>query len=78
MIVIISGEFDPERFSSVYSAKGKAEGRRPRDGCQLQTDVARRWLATQDTDFHQQGTEKLVLRYDTFLSNGGDCGNVVR
>jgi len=72
VIVIISGKFDAERLSSVYSAETNVEGHRPEDGCELQTDVARRWLATQETDFYQQGTEKFVLRYDTCLSYGGD------
>ena len=72
VIVIISGEFDTERLSSVYSADCTVEGHRPKDGRELPNDVARLWLATHDTDFYQQGTEKLVLLYDTFLSYGGD------
>ena len=72
MTVITSGEFDAERLSSVYGAEAIVEGYRLQDGCELQTDVARPWLTTQDTDFCSQGTEKLVLRYDTCLRYGGD------
>jgi hypothetical protein len=71
VIVIMSGEFDAERLTSVYSAEGNVEGHRPNFDSEVQS-VVTRWLATQETDCYQQGLEELVLRYDKCLSYGGD------
>jgi hypothetical protein len=34
------------------------------------------WLMTQDTDFSQQGLQKLVPQYDRFLRYGGDAEEI--
>jgi hypothetical protein len=52
------------------SLKQNRGGRRFEDDYEVET-VVTRWLITQDTDWCQQATEKLVRNCDKWLSFGG-------
>jgi len=47
----------------VSSLKQNLCGRNIKYDCEVETEVSQ-WLITQDIDFHQQGTEKLVQQYE--------------
>jgi hypothetical protein len=44
----------------------------PKDDWEVQT-VVTRWLIIQDTDWYQQGVEKLLPRNDKYLITFGDA-----
>ena len=56
----------------VSSLKQNLGGRNIKYDCEVETEVSQ-WLITQDIDFHQQGTEKLVQQYEKCFVCDGDC-----
>ena len=71
LTVIISGESAAKHFHLCPLSLCPG-GHRLKDNREVQT-VATRWLVTQDTDWYQQGMQKLASRYDMCLSCGRDC-----
>jgi hypothetical protein len=72
LMVLVSGEYDPKRLSSVSCAWRKilatAVCRLSRGGNGLT-----QWLIPQNTDFYRQVAEKLFLWCEESLSSGVDC-----
>jgi hypothetical protein len=69
LTAITSGEFFAKRLSSISNADAYLDGQRFIK--EVET-VVTPWLILKDTDWYQQGIEKVICRYHKCLNYSGD------